>query len=340
MSTYGPPSASMNSSYTEFDDDQQYGGSGSIIPRFGSQQEVQREGASQRNTTATENRGRSFSINSSYHPKRITRSLSNTIDRFQSYAEYKGNLPVSTTSAQLRAATVRGEISATEEQSDVARAQRDKMSIHHRANEAVKAGNVAAVVRDDERYWIDHDRSIHSNTAPPHKKRSSTSDNILDDGSNLNSSTRHVSNHNGLLDSGNLVHGCIHSNGQENGSSKIRLPWDAMQSVSAAFSSRKMTSSNRTTTQEIVGNVNDTNDMNLEEKVLKMTQRILHESHSQSGALLDSITHIPDCKARARVKLIIEHPEQARAYIRMGLQNDPDLDMSQTIRMIDYYCTG
>ena len=79
--------------------------------------------------------------------------------------------------------------------------------------------------------------------------------------------------------------------------------------------------------------------LSLEEKRLYMTQRILHESHILSGAvLLDITTHVPNSTTRARVKLIVEHPDKASAYIRLGLQNDPDIHVSQMIRMIDYYC--
>jgi len=73
---------------------------------------------------------------------------------------------------------------------------------------------------------------------------------------------------------------------------------------------------------------------------LQMKGNILRESHDRWGALLDSATtEQPDPKARARVKLIVEHPDQADAYIRMGLQNNADMDVIQLIQMIDYYCT-
>lgn len=247
---------------------------------------------------------------SSYqHPTQTVRSLSNTIGigRSQSYRE---NLPFSTTFAQLRVATVRGGISASEEQVEIARAQREKNAIHYHAGEAVKAGNDAAAVnREDLGYYIDNGSgSSIMNTAPPP---------LVSSGSNSSSSKSAV---------------LENVTSDRNGSDKVaksRIPWDAMQSVSSTFSARRSRK-----------NPDGEKDSILEEKVLQMKQTVLRESHNQSGALLDSsIMRQPDLKARARVKLIIEHPDQAGAYIRMGLQNDPDMDISQMIRMIDYYCT-
>lgn len=245
-------------------------------------------------------RHRRRSINS--YPKKIVRSFSGTIDRIQSH---RSNLPASTstTSAQLRAATTRGGISASKEQVDIARAQRERNAIHYHADEAVKAGNAAVVKRDDQGYWIDHDRGNApvSITNLPSMQQLAALDTV-----DVN-----------------------RSNSDNGSSSKMRMPWHAMQSATSTFSAKT------NATKREVGKNNDS----LEEKVAEMKQKILQESHDQSGALLNSTAQAPDLIARDRVKMIIENPEQADAYIRMILRSDPDnIDLHQMIRMIDYYC--
>mmetsp|Transcript_41514 Transcript_41514/g.75910 ORF Transcript_41514/g.75910 Transcript_41514/m.75910 type:complete len:263 (-) Transcript_41514:80-868(-) len=232
------------------------------------------------------------SINS--YPKKIVRSFSGTIDRIQSHMS--NNLPASTstTSAQLRAATARGGISASKEQVDIARAQRERNAIHYHADEAVKAGNAAVVKRDDKGYWIEHDRG----NAPVSITNSPSMQQLA------------------ALDSVDL-----NRSNSDNGS-KMRMPW------TSTFSAK-----NNATKREVGKN------NSLEEKVSEMKQKILQESHNQSGALLNSTAQAPDLIARDRVKMIIEHPEQADAYIRMVLRSDPDnVDLHHMIRMIDYYC--
>lgn len=246
---------------------------------------------------------------------------------------YNGTiLPIGrTSSAQIRTASVRGEISASEEQSDVARAQSSKYSIHYHADEAVKAGNVAAVI--DYRNHRTSNPQNHLSECGSIESMQNLS--VLDSGNPLN---KNISAHNGLLDRGNLVNRSTTNRRDDDSSpSKIRLPWNAMQSAAAACLSKKEITRFMRKEREDDRAVNGIID--LEEKILHMAQRILHESHLLSGAvLLDITTRVPDSNARARVKLIIEHPDKASEYIRLGLQNDPDIDISQMIRMIDYYC--
>ena len=233
--------------------------------------------------------------------RRIVRSLS--------LRSGKNNPPGSTTSEQLRAATVRGELSACEEQVNIARAQRERDAIHYHADEAVKAGNVAAVIKDDQAYWIEYDSNYH----PPLQKQKLSPEVI----NNRNQQPAASGSDNATQITSKT-------------GSKKKMPWDAMQSVRSSFPSKA--SINRQEADKV-----DKNDSNIEEKVFQMQQQVLQESHNQSGALLltEPTTQL-DCKARARVKLIVETPAKAFAYIKMGLQNG--YDMSQIIEMIDYYC--
>ena len=67
-------------------------------------------------------------------------------------------------------------------------------------------------------------------------------------------------------------------------------------------------------------------------------QRILVISHRQSGALFYSSEKSEASTAgKRRVKMMIEHPEQVKEYILMGLCHDPDMGSLQMIQMIDYY---
>lgn len=81
-----------------------------------------------------------------------------------------------------------------------------------------------------------------------------------------------------------------------------------------------------------------------ENKVLEMNQRILDMSHRQASACLGSpgktISSEASAAGKRRVKMIIQHPEQAEEYIRMGLRYDPDIGPLQMIQMIDYYCSN
>ena len=43
--------------------------------------------------------------------------------------------------------------------------------------------------------------------------------------------------------------------------------------------------------------------------------------------------------AKRRVKMIIEHPEQAKEYILMGLRHNPSMSSVEIIRMIDFFRT-
>lgn len=244
------------------------------------------------------------------YPKQVVRSLS-----LRSHKEEVSNPPASTTSAQLRAATVRGEISASEEQVNIARAQSERDVIRYHADEAVKAGNVAAVIKDDQAYWIEYDSNSSVLYAPPLKKN-----NMSAEGS---SSSNQQPAALGSVNKTQIM--------SDNGSKK-KMPWDAIDRWST-FPTRMNTKN-----QEV--DKNNKTDDRLEEKVLQMKQQVLQESHNQSGALLlsEPATQL-DCKARARVKLIIENPEKACAYFRMGLANNPGMDLSQMIEMIDYYCT-
>lgn len=275
------------------------------------------------------------SLNS--YPKQIVRSLSSTIARVQSN---KDSPPASTTSAQLRAATVRGEISASEEQVNIARAQRERNALRYHADEAVKAGNAAAVKSNDIAYWIEHDSSSSSTTGgtmftPPSQKIKMAAE----------GSRQRLA----VLDSVHIIN--VNQIGNANGSKK-KMPWEAMQSMRSSFPARMSSRKQDADKDEKEGS-------GLEEKVVQMKELVLKESHNQSGALLllDPTTIavsepalLPkdqegeprerlDCKARARVKLIIENPDQAVAYIRLGLHNNPDMDVTQMIQMIDYYCT-
>jgi len=219
---------------------------------------------------------------SSVRIRQLRSAVNNTVSRIHSHGK---SLPASTTPDQLRAATTRGGILATEEQVDIARAQRDRNAIHYHAVAAIQIGNDAAASRTE--------RSGSGCTA-------------------LTVSSLPV------LDTDNHGHRTVSSNG-----SKTKTPWHAMQSVTSSFRT------SGTIKQEA---------SNLEARIMYVKAKILQESHSQSGGILDSTSQVPDSKARVRVKLIIEQPERACSYIRMGLQSDPEMDSSQLIRMIDYYC--
>merc|ERR1712194_103120 len=192
------------------------------------------------------------------------------------------------------------------------------MGIHYHADEAVKAGNVAAVMKDDQAYWIEYDsNSSVTSYVPPLQKIKLPTEGI---GSSWQQSAD--------LGSSNVAQPITIS---DNGPKK-KMPWDAMQSVRSTFPTRLNAKKPEADKKEDA-------DITLEDKVLQMKQEVLQESHNQSGALLLSEpTSQLDCKARGRVKLIIENPEKACAYIRMGLQNNSGMDLGQMIEMIDYYC--
>merc|ERR1719356_1654581 len=99
----------------------------------------------------------------------VTKTVSR---RFQLH---RNSLPASTTSAQLRAASTRGSILASEEYEDVARAQRDRNAIHYHAVAAVQIGNDLAALR--------HERSGSTSAIVPPLP-------VLDSGSIVNKSMR------------------------------------------------------------------------------------------------------------------------------------------------------
>jgi hypothetical protein len=78
----------------------------------------------------------------------------------------------------------------------------------------------------------------------------------------------------------------------------------------------------------------------IEEKALEMLQVILDVSHRQSGALSPDLgTSVSESAAASkhRVKMMIEQPDQAKAFIRMVLRNDPDTDSRKLLNMMDFY---
>ena len=85
----------------------------------------------------------------------------------------------------------------------------------------------------------------------------------------------------------------------------------------------------------------------MEERALAMEQKILDISHRDLGKAIE-LTYLPEstamvttpkeADAKRRVKMFIEHPEQAKKYILMGLRKDPEISSLDMIQMIDYYC--
>lgn len=70
-------------------------------------------------------------------------------------------------------------------------------------------------------------------------------------------------------------------------------------------------------------------------EVARTLREVLHASHDHSGMLVDA--GVPDERARARVKLILERPRLAEAYVRMILDCSEDVELQRVIRMMDYY---
>ncbi|KAL7550699.1 hypothetical protein ACHAWF_013919 [Thalassiosira exigua] len=336
----------VTSPYSEFDDPHSYDDSGpyraaSVV--LLSEDEI----ASDHNS--------SFQSIAARRPKSIVRSLTDAMNRINSFAEGKGRTsPGGTTSAELRTATVKGEMLVSEELSDVVRAQRNKTAIHYHANEAVKAGNTVAVIKGDWGYWIERDGRAPPSSPPRGGSHLPGLNDVMADGRRkvLNPLIQNISSHNGLLDSGNLIGRSLsmrsigssssgNNNNNNNGTdgkgpAKMRLPWNATKSNPTSSAQKKMPGARTSAGTEPKS---DDESDDLQEKIRRMTAEILRESHARSGALLDSAAEAPDGKARARVKLIVEHPERARSYVRMGLEHDPDMDVDKMIRMIDYYCS-
>ena len=64
-----------------------------------------------------------------------------------------------------------------------------------------------------------------------------------------------------------------------------------------------------------------------------MREAILRESHGKSGALLGATSVLsPDPSARDRVRLMIDNPDRADAYIRLGLREDPETEIDRISR--------
>jgi len=179
-------------------------------------------GSSKLHDDPMENRRRSTRLS---YPIKIAHSLSKNIGRGQFHKDPSA----STTPAQLRAATVRGEISATEEQVDIERAQRDRNAIHYHAGEAVKAGNDAAAKKDDQGYWIDAGSVSCSSirySAPSLQKLKMASEG----NSSISSRT-----------SKSITSGANGNKNSSNNGSRMKMPWDAMQSARTPFSDRRRT---------------------------------------------------------------------------------------------------
>ena len=64
-----------------------------------------------------------------------------------------------------------------------------------------------------------------------------------------------------------------------------------------------------------------------------MREAILRESHGKSGALVGTTWVLsPDPSARNRVRLMIDNPNKADAYIRLGLREDPETEIDRISR--------
>ncbi len=78
----------------------------------------------------------------------------------------------------------------------------------------------------------------------------------------------------------------------------------------------------------------------IKEKVSEMTKTILVISHRRPGAPFPNHgTPAPESAAasRRRVKKMIQQPEQAEAFIRMVLLDDPETGSLELLKMMDFY---
>lgn len=219
--------------------------------------------------------------------------------------------PASTTTAQLHAATVRGGIHACEEQDSIERAQRETAAIHYHAREAVRAGNEVAADRADDRPPVPA-----PDLGPPSLTRS---DSTMSSGRSTSAASD----------------GARRNRAGVGGASRLaRTPWGAVQSVGSALRWSGRGRQNLDEVERCDGT------RTLEERVAEMREAILRESHGKSGALLGATSVLrPDPSARERVRLMVDNPDRADAYIRLGLRDDPEMEVDNMIRMIDYYCS-
>ena len=247
------------------------------------------------------------------YPRQAARSLSSTLlaraGMAPSSLRADPPAPASTTSAQLLAATVRGGISACEEQDSIERAQRDTAAIHYHAREAVRAGNELAADKMDVLPPVPA-----ADLGPPSLARS---DSTMSSGRSAYSSS---------------------SDGAARGRARsMQAQWDAVKSAGSALVSARRGGRGRQG-QDDDGGGDGTRT--LDERVAEMREAILRESHGKSGALLGATSVLsPDPSARDRVRLMIDNPDRADAYIRLGLREDPEMEIDRMIQMIDYYCS-
>lgn len=253
-------------------------------------------------------------IGSASYPRQAARSRSGTLLARAGMAPPSLRTdppgPASTTTAQLHAATVRGGIYACEEQDSIERAQRETAAIHYHAREAVRAGNEMAADRAD-----DHPPVPAPDLGPPSLTRS--------DSTISGRSTSAASD------------GARRNRAGVGGASRLaRTPWGAVQSVGSALRWSGRGRQNLDEVERCDGK------RTLEERVAEMREAVLRESHGKSGAVLGATSVLrPDPSARERVRLMIDNPDRADAYIRLGLRDDPEMEIDNMIRMIDYYCS-
>mmetsp|Transcript_20375 Transcript_20375/g.38483 ORF Transcript_20375/g.38483 Transcript_20375/m.38483 type:complete len:180 (+) Transcript_20375:1398-1937(+) len=162
----------------------------------------------------------------------------------------------STTSAQLRAATVRGAISAFEEQADIARGggggarRKKKKSIihHHVTEEAISVGNIDVLICNTRDYEDDLGHPGPPCCGSP-TDSSGGSSSFSSATSSTTGSTSTTSASSKIVRSMSIPHSAVMSivngNRNNNGSTKIRMPRDGIQSMRRSISVRRRSSSTK-----------------------------------------------------------------------------------------------
>mmetsp|Transcript_1328 Transcript_1328/g.2862 ORF Transcript_1328/g.2862 Transcript_1328/m.2862 type:complete len:171 (+) Transcript_1328:220-732(+) len=141
----------------------------------------------------------------------------------------------STTSAQLRAATVRGAISAFEEQVDIARGggarRKKKHSIiyHSAVEEAVQVGNIDALICDTRDYEDDPGHHQESPCCGSPTESSGGRSSFSSATGSTTGSTSTTSSSSKIVRSMSIPHSAVmriaNGNRNNNGSTNIRMPW-------------------------------------------------------------------------------------------------------------------
>ena len=251
-------------------------------------------------------------------PRRPARSLSGALLARAGMAPPPHPRPVpapcSTTPAQLRAATVRGGVHADEERDSIGRAQRETAGIRYHAREAVRAGNEVAADR------------VEGGCTPVPVPDLGPPDLAWSDSTVSGGWSSSSDGAGGTRAGAGVV---------VVGSRPVRTPWDALRSVGSALRRGGRGP------DEAGGGDGGDGTGTLEGRVAVMRDAILRESHGRSGALLGATAPVlrPDPGARERVRLMVDEPGRADAYIRLGLRDDPGMEIGDMIRMIDYYCS-